>query len=346
MRAMLIGSAGPLIGREFNLDAAVITIGRRDENDIVIKDPTVSRNHAEIRQEGGDLVLRDTGSTSGTVVNGAPLAGEHRLRDGDVILIGSNAAFAVQVHPDDNATIAFSRDQLSGLPPAAPPAGADTRDAAASYHDAGRTSMMPSPEPSSGQPPPLFGGPPGQQAPPAGAGYGGPGTTPPPRSEEAAAPGGWGAPPRFPGEAPAQPGGPPQFGAPQGRPGGVTPPPPPGAGPLMQPPPPGGAPPPPSFSGPPPALAPPGQPGMPQGYGAPQAFGSPPPPAGPPPAPPAAARRSRRGLVIGLVVFIILALAVIIVVALLVIRQLTSAEFMPVAFAVVQGVAALATTAL
>src|SRR6266542_1360262 len=68
MRAMLIGSAGPLIGREFNLDAAVITIGRRDENDIVIKDPTVSRNHAEIRQEGGDLVLRDTGSTSGTVV--------------------------------------------------------------------------------------------------------------------------------------------------------------------------------------------------------------------------------------------------------------------------------------
>ena len=66
----------------------------------------------------------------------------------------------------------------------------------------------------------------------------------------------------------------------------------------------------------------------------------------PPPAPPAAARRSRRGLVIGLVVFIILALAVIIVVALLVIRQLTSAEFMPVAFVVEQGVATLAATTL
>ena len=89
MRAALIGGEGPVRGQESPLDADMITIGRREGNTIVVKDPTVSRQHAAIRREGRDFVLRDLGSTDGVHVNGAPIAGECRLRDGDRIAIGA-----------------------------------------------------------------------------------------------------------------------------------------------------------------------------------------------------------------------------------------------------------------
>ncbi len=210
MRATLIGSAGPVAGREYTLDAPVVTIGRRDENDIVIKDPTISRKHAEIRQAGGGLILVDKGSTSGTLVNGAPVSGEQPLRDGDIVTIGNNAAFAVQIHPDDRPTVAFSREDLPGLataprasasePPASPRAGGDhlfpaadrneTVAAASAYQDAGRTNIIPPFEPpreqreQGGTPPPP------QQAQPAWqprnepAGFGAPPTPPPPETAQ------------------------------------------------------------------------------------------------------------------------------------------------------------------
>lgn len=99
MRAALVGSGGPVQGQEYPLDADTVTIGRRDGNTIVVKDPTVSRQHAEIRREGREFVLRDLGSADGVRVNGAPIAGDYRLRDGDAIAIGASAAFTAQLPP-------------------------------------------------------------------------------------------------------------------------------------------------------------------------------------------------------------------------------------------------------
>ncbi len=109
MRAVLIGSSGLVLGREYPLDASVVTIGRRDENMIVIKDPTVSRKHAEIRREGDELVISDKGSTSGITVNGQVIAGPHSLRDGDRIGIGSSAVFLIQMQPVEDKTITFGQ---------------------------------------------------------------------------------------------------------------------------------------------------------------------------------------------------------------------------------------------
>ena len=55
----------------YPLIRAVINIGRRLENDLVIDDPRVSRNHAQLRAVEGNYVLFDLNSTGGTFVNGS-----------------------------------------------------------------------------------------------------------------------------------------------------------------------------------------------------------------------------------------------------------------------------------
>lgn len=74
-------------GRQlFPIRAAKSTIGRRLDNDIVLEDPHVSRRHAEIRLDQNRYVVRDIGSTVGTMVNGRPIQ-QHALTPGDVIVI-------------------------------------------------------------------------------------------------------------------------------------------------------------------------------------------------------------------------------------------------------------------
>ncbi|MDP9223030.1 MAG: DUF3662 and FHA domain-containing protein [Actinomycetota bacterium] len=65
-----------------------VTVGRLSINDIVLSDGNVSRRHAELRNEGGAWVLRDMGSTNGSLVNGKP-ASEYPLEDGDRLTLGS-----------------------------------------------------------------------------------------------------------------------------------------------------------------------------------------------------------------------------------------------------------------
>ena len=66
-----------------------IVIGRQSTNDIVLSDPNVSRNHAELRRDDGRWVLVDLGSTNGTTVNGRP-GREHSLSDGDRLGFGTS----------------------------------------------------------------------------------------------------------------------------------------------------------------------------------------------------------------------------------------------------------------
>ena len=60
-----------------------LTIGRRDDNDIVIDDPAVSGHHAKIDSLGDRFVLIDLKSKNGSFVNGQ-LIDSHWLKDGDV----------------------------------------------------------------------------------------------------------------------------------------------------------------------------------------------------------------------------------------------------------------------
>ncbi|CAN5597559.1 DUF3662 and FHA domain-containing protein [soil metagenome] len=83
--------AGSLVlptGDRIPLGEDVITIGRRPESTIVLSDPNVSRNHAEIRPAGAGWVLVDLGSTNGSRVNGARVS-IHPLEDGNEISFGN-----------------------------------------------------------------------------------------------------------------------------------------------------------------------------------------------------------------------------------------------------------------
>lgn len=76
---------GPL---SHSLEAEVTTIGRAEDNMVVLDDASVSGHHAEIEQTENGLLLRDLGSTNGTKINGL-LVTEAVLKDGDQVCFGS-----------------------------------------------------------------------------------------------------------------------------------------------------------------------------------------------------------------------------------------------------------------
>jgi DNA-binding response OmpR family regulator len=75
-------------GREHFLTNETTSIGRAVENDIVITNKRVSREHAHIVREGRRVVLHDLGSSNGTFFNGERMLTAVALRDGDRVSIG------------------------------------------------------------------------------------------------------------------------------------------------------------------------------------------------------------------------------------------------------------------
>src|SRR5262249_50087238 len=59
------------------------------ENDIVVSDPTVSRQHAEIRNVSGVYRVVDLDSSHGTFLNGQRVTDE-ALSEGDIVRVGSS----------------------------------------------------------------------------------------------------------------------------------------------------------------------------------------------------------------------------------------------------------------
>ncbi len=82
-RAVLRGRQG-----DYTVGAAVTVIGRSRRCDIVLTDPNVSRQHAEIRRQDDGFMLLDLGSTNGTRVNRRDVK-QVVLQHGDRIELGT-----------------------------------------------------------------------------------------------------------------------------------------------------------------------------------------------------------------------------------------------------------------
>ena len=82
--------SGKYQGGEFPLpESGEIVIGRSSELDMVLVEDMVSRRHAKISVEDGDIFLEDLGSTNGSFVNGEKIT-RTKLEEGDRILIGTS----------------------------------------------------------------------------------------------------------------------------------------------------------------------------------------------------------------------------------------------------------------
>ena len=82
---------GPDAGAARVGEGDALTIGTARGNDLVLRDPTVSRFHVELRRDGDRVEVRDLGSTNGTLI------GPCRLRDarasvepGTVLILGDS----------------------------------------------------------------------------------------------------------------------------------------------------------------------------------------------------------------------------------------------------------------
>jgi hypothetical protein len=92
--------------------ALPFTVGRSESTDLRIHSNWVSREHAVIEQDGGQVRVRDLGSTNGTYVNGHAVH-EAVLRNGDVLRIGDiDFIFCA----DDDASGPGTVTQVMGSP--------------------------------------------------------------------------------------------------------------------------------------------------------------------------------------------------------------------------------------
>ncbi|MEF9902927.1 ABC transporter ATP-binding protein/permease [Streptomyces sp. P9-A2] len=88
--APMYGDRSPTTFHQFSL-GRVMRIGRALENDLVVSDLQVSRNHAEFHSTpDGRMEIRDLGSHNGTYVNGMPIAkgGTQLLGPADIVGVG------------------------------------------------------------------------------------------------------------------------------------------------------------------------------------------------------------------------------------------------------------------
>jgi hypothetical protein len=85
--ALLLWRDGDEIKGQWTLAKPVTSIGRWEDNDLVIQDRWVSRHHAEVRREKDRYVLHDLGSKNGTLINGKRISAPAALADGDQIQV-------------------------------------------------------------------------------------------------------------------------------------------------------------------------------------------------------------------------------------------------------------------
>ena len=74
--------------RDVELAGDRVTLGKGDENDVVLEDATVSRLHAVLEQFGAGWCVTDLGSSNGTFLNGERIWAQQRLRHGDEVRVG------------------------------------------------------------------------------------------------------------------------------------------------------------------------------------------------------------------------------------------------------------------
>jgi pSer/pThr/pTyr-binding forkhead associated (FHA) protein len=105
------------IERAISFDQPVLTIGREPASSIRIDSLYVSRRHARLERQNGDVVLVDLGSSNGTEVNGSRVQGSARLAPGDVVTVGDVTLECLAEDMADGRTRTLSARKPHAPPP-------------------------------------------------------------------------------------------------------------------------------------------------------------------------------------------------------------------------------------
>lgn len=90
-------------------------IGRHQQCDIIINDPTVSAQHARVSKAGDGYLLTDLHSTNGVRIHGE-LTASTALTEGCVFELGTHAfQFLTQLPTDLDRTLKIKKSWIPGL---------------------------------------------------------------------------------------------------------------------------------------------------------------------------------------------------------------------------------------
>jgi len=121
-RLVLLG--GPQVGKSTSVPdpPRKLVIGPAESCQIVLSDPDVSREHAEVARDLDGVSIKNLGSKNGVVVQGHTVQ-QRRLRDGDEIILGKTRFLFEE--PADQLLLALAGEPDRELPPE--PSAIETR---------------------------------------------------------------------------------------------------------------------------------------------------------------------------------------------------------------------------
>jgi len=83
----------------------LLTVGRSQNNDLVLNSIYASRRHAWVWRQGDQYIIEDLDSTHGTFVNGQRLAAPQFLKDHDIVIMGeARLTFVSERQPSTEQT--------------------------------------------------------------------------------------------------------------------------------------------------------------------------------------------------------------------------------------------------
>lgn len=108
---------GPDKGRKCEVDRTTIFIGRAPENDVKIKDKSVSRVHLKVVERGSRYFITDLKSRNGTFIDGVRIGPEmeYEVKEGMPVAIGKTFFSLGKAYPDDVLTVLDSIDLFKEL---------------------------------------------------------------------------------------------------------------------------------------------------------------------------------------------------------------------------------------
>lgn len=95
--------------QRFNFESDQFSVGREEDNDLVLDRVNISKHHLRFRRSQGAIEIIDLGSTNGTYVNGRKVAKPRSVRRADRIYVGD---YILMLEGDDTAIAPVQRSEI------------------------------------------------------------------------------------------------------------------------------------------------------------------------------------------------------------------------------------------